>query len=1294
MAQDDPKGQAAAAQPAPPPVTSYEDGASDFLSAMDSTSAPEEEQPSKPAAKGEGVVSSVVDGVKDIVTNPGETLKSAGRGALGAVKEVAKTAISAGQFAINLFGAKKLLSEEDQQTYAAIGDKGVAEAGTEFIDKASDWIFGPRTGSGGQQFVEDTAQFLTGFLAAGELKVAGKALKALPQVASGLARGAVADFAAFDPHKEQFAELAARSDISGLSHIGKMLSVDENDPELEGRFKRAVSGALVGTAIEGVIHSARLFKNLDILKGGKATKAQQLAAQGEIHNSKAILDDISNGAHTPDDHVVVQPTPDGKYAIKENPEAPKPGAKAIEPVLTDFGKTEDLHTFSFDFDGKQVVVTGKADENGKFRAAFMAADGGPGAIGIGGVKKIGRIVNGMTDTKGFTFDHKGGRAQGERVIDDVAAKAAGPSFDSRWEAEAQAATINEAMAGRMSAAAKVSDEQTQQIFSFAKKITDAKDNPEEIVKLFQEERFNFSYLDAPEKTEALLKSIGEHLAPVFDKTQGRPVVSFDESVNRTLQLAGMLTRDDAPEYLTKVGNVLKNTDANVLLMNSRLTELGGQVAKWSQILDDRPADQFALAEARKALQGYVNFSADVAGTNSGVGRGLNALKARGKAELGDLKFKGEAGAVESAAKVAEAPDIIAGMTAADLRTVTRLFRQTNSPKVMFNTLAANLAKPQTKLQRFGSGLLEYFYNSMLSSPATSAAIWTSTASVNAIEDGVRLLAGAVRRDPVMVREAADLVQGRVVYLKQSLQGMAAAFKSGQSIIDPRPAHRAIPGVAGEVVRTMATRPIAAMDEFWRVNSNLAFVRMNSLKLARRTAASKGLSGKAYDTFITQQVEADVRASIDPATGASRLPAAREFAAGPTFSAPLADGTFGKTIEEAVQNHPFLVPILPFVRTSVNSLDYTFKKGSPLGLFSEEVRRSISSGTPEGAIMATRMAVGTTIWSAAGLAAFGGDITGRGPSDPKLRKMWLQSHQPYSVKVGGKWVSYRRAEPFSTPMSITADLAQIMRDVDDPAIHEDMTKVFYGILASTTSGITNKTYLSGLLDFSNAVGSGSSSGIKKFADGMIGTAVPNLVQLANNDPYLRETQRMFDAALARVPGWGSSLPARYNVFGEPVTLNPGRPQRALNPFPVRDATPQTEDEILKLDQAFQPPPTIERYGKLSVNLHDRTFRNKDGGNLTPYERMMEIVDESDLRGQVDKVISSSAYQRAGDGTDAFVGGKRYRELQDRIERVYSKARKKMLSEYPELAYQIKGLERARRASARSDVKGEGILNKIQ
>ena len=58
----------------------------------------------------------------------------------------------------------------------------------------------------------------------------------------------------------------------------------------------------------------------------------------------------------------------------------------------------------------------------------------------------------------------------------------------------------------------------------------------------------------------------------------------------------------------------------------------------------------------------------------------------------------------------------------------------------------------------------------------------------------------------------------------------------------------------------------------------------------------------------------------------------------------------------------------------------------------------------------------------------GEISGAGPTDPQQRAAMLANGwQPYSVKIGDTWYSYRRLDPFASILGPTADLVELASD---------------------------------------------------------------------------------------------------------------------------------------------------------------------------------------------------------------------------------------------------------------------------
>lgn len=1191
----------------------------------------------------DGLLAAIGKGALHLVEHPVQTVQDVGRGVFDAGIDATKTIASLGTTAADALGIHG-------------GDRNATPI-TGPLANIRDSLFGPASSNPADQFAEGTAQFATGFWGAGKLlKGVGLAAETLAgHAALGVAKGAITDFAAIDPHKEQFGELVSQF---GLTDLGALMTPGVDDGPVAARAKRALGGLIPGIAAEGLVASARLFRSTSILKSSTATVAEKSAAHADVQEQTTLLQNIADGTHIPDDPAIVQQAPNGKWQVVPHPKAVATANAAADgtlqkAVIDDAGTVHPAPADAPDLSHAEIMADAQRTKNAPFDNFTPAQRG---------------------------FIDANGKFVG---AEDIGNALSPPEFDNRWEAERQAASVNEAIANRFQARGPVTADQMSDVFSRAKEIEAA--NPEGVVYDPDHDHFNFTYMDPPEKVASLLQSMGRVLSPAFEQARATGGIGWEESVERARQMAGMIPREDMEDYLRTTSTILKNSDALVHLTDERVSTLGSQVAKWSEILDQNPQDMVAKQEALKALTAYRDLTADVAGANSGLGRGLNTLKNRGA--LTDVAFKGEPGAITPPEPHAPmSPDALANMDPESLAATARMFRFSNRPDVLLPALA--------KVQQPGSKFLQVFYAGVTSNPSTWFGVFSSIGATSLFEDGVRGLAGIATGNTEMIRGASDMLAGRLIYGKQTLAGMVGALKSGTGIIDPRPNYVTIPGIGGQVVKSMSARPLSAVEEFWKVNNNLSYVRMQSLALARRDATAQGLTGNALQTFLENRVQQDVTASIDPTTGATLRPDAQKFARLPSFTTPLADGDFGKSLQDLIHDHPFLTPLLPFVRVSANLTDYAFNKMTPIGMLSQQFKDVMAKGGPDAAIAGTRMAVGTTLWGTAGLMAYGGLTTGRGPTDPKLRDNWLQTHQPYSVKTPAGWVSYRRFEPFATPLGFAADIASILHDHgNDPNIANDGGRLMWAVTASTANAIVNKTYLSGLVKFMDAVGSGDGNKMRAFGDGLLTSPIPAGLGALNSDPYLRDTKGMFDAFVNKVPGWSTSLPAKYNWAGEPILAH--RQQHSLNPFQFKgDIGPQAEDDVAQMNRALTPPPTVERFGNVAVNLNDRRFQNTDPKNTdTPYERMMALTRQLDLRGKVNTLLQKDRFKALPNNDVLGTGGQKWDLLNSLVMTVQHAARDKMLKEYPTLNQQLVGLATLKSAKAPPNDASNSILQQI-
>jgi hypothetical protein len=150
----------------------------------------------------------------------------------------------------------------------------------------------PETFVGG--LVNDTTQFLTDFIGAGKFLKGWKAASKTGKVTKAMTKGAIADFAAFDPHEDRLSNLVEQ--YPALANpVTEYLAADEEDSVLEGRFKNAVEGMGLGALADGLMFSLKALKaarkgNVDeaVENLEKAEQATPKAEQAEAPKTEDV----------------------------------------------------------------------------------------------------------------------------------------------------------------------------------------------------------------------------------------------------------------------------------------------------------------------------------------------------------------------------------------------------------------------------------------------------------------------------------------------------------------------------------------------------------------------------------------------------------------------------------------------------------------------------------------------------------------------------------------------------------------------------------------------------------------------------------------------------------------------------------------------------------------------------------------------------------------------------------------------------------------------------------------------
>lgn len=208
---------------------------------------------------------------------PGDVARDVGRGIVAAPREVAGgffDAIKNAGATIN--DLADLLPDAIQGGFIYDPGKGVRWAtGQEFrsapssleklADVATPDIPGSGTTTGG--IIRGISQFATGMLAGnkvaaiqqlGELGTAGR-------LAAPIAKGALAQFAAFDPDQKRLSNLV--QEFPALANpVTEYLAADPADSAAEGRFKQALEGAGLGLAVDALGKGVRALRSVSAAK--------------------------------------------------------------------------------------------------------------------------------------------------------------------------------------------------------------------------------------------------------------------------------------------------------------------------------------------------------------------------------------------------------------------------------------------------------------------------------------------------------------------------------------------------------------------------------------------------------------------------------------------------------------------------------------------------------------------------------------------------------------------------------------------------------------------------------------------------------------------------------------------------------------------------------------------------------------------------------------------------------------------------------------------------------------------
>tara|TARA_R110002124_G_scaffold287185_2_gene471073 strand:+ start:1261 stop:5709 length:4449 start_codon:yes stop_codon:yes gene_type:complete len=706
---------------------------------------------------------------------------------------------------------------------------------------------------------------------------------------------------------------------------------------------------------------------------------------------------------------------------------------------------------------------------------------------------------------------------------------------------------------------------------------------------------NVDKLDSPQAITRALRASHDAVGGFDPATRG---VVTHEATARLASDLGMT----ADQLLTRrKGQALNAEEA---LAARRILARSGNdmvnLAKRVKNAGDNPGDEL-LSEFRRAWVRHVAIQEQVSGATAEAGRALQAFRiAADSRDAPANVLRGLVGSAGGPRRIQDAADQILDFAEDPGR---------------LNKFSEKALKPGFKDQA-----VELWYNFLLSGPQTHVVNMTSntlTALGQLPEHAVAATIGAGRRafnsqatDRVLFSELGARSFGLLQGTKEGMRQMFRTFRTGEpsdavtKVEDL--AQKAIPGKVGEVLR-IPTRALAAEDELFKAMAR----RMELSGLAVRQAGKEGLRGKAAKDRAAELV-------ANPTD--DMLQRSFDYGRYLTFTRPL--GPVGTKISGVTQDLPILKAILPFVRTPTNLFKFSIER-SPLAPIMKEYRKEIAAGGARRDLALARSMVGSGMGAMMAKAAADGLITGAPPSDQaRERLLRADGWQPYSFKVGDKYYSYLRLDPFASTIGTAADLATLGNGMSEKQQQDGATL----LVASIMSNMASKTWLSGMTDFLSALDDPERNAdwfLKRLAGS---AAVPTGVAQAARymDPTFRESQTTGEYIQSRIPGMGASLPSKRDFWGQPIVGEGGLGPDAISP--IWESTRRNDlatNELLRVGVRSGPPQRGDMTGHQYSDFQERagTMAKASIGALiqTP---QYQAISKDEKEKIIKKIISES------------------------------------------------------------------------
>jgi hypothetical protein len=414
---------------------------------------------------------------------------------------------------------------------------------------------------------------------------------------------------------------------------------------------------------------------------------------------------------------------------------------------------------------------------------------------------------------------------------------------------------------------------------------------------------------------------------------------------------------------------------------------------------------------------------------------------------------------------------------------------------------------------------------------------------------------------------------------------------------------------GIAMRAGGYRPMLAIDEFFKAMGRGMQLEALSVRAGKEAynAKMKELRTSSpempRDAMHEAAKEFSQNAYIRTRESQAAFEESSEFARMMTFQDDLPP-MFAQY--SAVMNNPITKIWIPFYKTPTQIIRRVSER-SPLGLAmpSVLVDKIVKGNARDRKEAMTRIMMGTSafatlMYAGTGSVDDGFVITGYGPTDPKLRKEWLNSNVPYSIGIRKEdgswdWVSYSRYDPVSGVLAMAADTADVIYNVEDDDLiadllihggtssmryvgtslpmtqfigelvdlagspmmpHESKMERLREVLAKQVieaGGIMKEHITTGGMYGIQLKGTVERSGLLNENDRFASVTMPqaqyDMIPGIGMQPEIRAYYEALNTLCSKTPGCSSDLPVKTNRWNEPVPQSRGTGWEVIQPWRI-------------------------------------------------------------------------------------------------------------------------------------------------